>query len=108
MLSEVGRPGEALGPAQEAVALRRRLADPDTGNPDRYTPDLAVSLNTLAGRLSELGRPGEALAPAREAVALYRRLAHPDTGNPGLYGSKLARAERRLQEAMQAAAERHE
>jgi hypothetical protein len=67
-----------------------------------------VSLNTLAGRLSELGRPGEALAPAREAVALYRRLAHPDTGNPGLYGSKLARAERRLQEAMQAAAERHE
>lgn len=41
MLSEVGRLADALTTAEDAVALYRRLADPDTGNPDRYTPDLA-------------------------------------------------------------------
>ncbi len=34
--SELGRFGEALGPAEEAVGLFRGLADPVTGNPERY------------------------------------------------------------------------
>jgi len=35
-LAAVGRPREALPPAEEAVNLYRRLADPVTGNPERF------------------------------------------------------------------------
>ena len=97
-LSEVGRSKEALAPAEEAVGLYRRLADPETGNPDRFTPDLASSLNNLANRLSEVGRSKEALAPAEEAVGLRRRLADPETGNPEHFNRKLLAARRHLDE----------
>jgi hypothetical protein len=40
-LSEMGRRAEALAPAQEAVELRRTLAQ---RNPDAFQPDLAASL----------------------------------------------------------------
>ncbi|MBB1494087.1 tetratricopeptide repeat protein [Propioniciclava sp. MC1595] len=89
-LWEVGKPKEALEPVTEAVTLYRELADPQTGNPDRYTPDLATSLNNLANRLSEVGKPKEALEPATEAVTLRRRLADPQTGNPDRYTPHLA------------------
>ncbi|WP_136313233.1 tetratricopeptide repeat protein [Actinomyces procaprae] len=83
-LSEVGRRGEALGAAREAVGLRRVLAEQD---PAAFTPDLAMSLNNLANMLSEVGRRGEALEAAREAVGLYRGLAEQ---NPAAYASGLA------------------
>jgi len=95
-LSEVGKAREALAPAEEAVACYRRLADSVTGNPDRYTPDLARTLSNLANRLSEVGKAREALAPAEETVVLWRRLADPDTGDPAMYQSDLTRAERRV------------
>ncbi len=67
----VGRPFDALAPAEEAVALRRELA---AANP-AFVPDLASALNNLGIVYSELGRRQEALAPAEEAVALRRKLA---------------------------------
>lgn len=60
----------------------RRNSDPVPGrgscraaSPDRYRPDLAISLANLGIRLWALGRPAEALPPAEEAVAVYRELA---------------------------------
>ncbi|SCF50471.1 Tetratricopeptide repeat, partial [Micromonospora carbonacea] len=43
-LANAGRRQEALPPAEEAVAIRRRLAE---ANPAAYLPDLATSLNNL-------------------------------------------------------------
>ena len=57
-LSGVGRLGEALEAAQEAVGLYRDLAG---GSPAAYTPDLAMSLNNLANILKEKGQYEEAL-----------------------------------------------
>ena len=57
-LSEVGRSGEALEVAQEAVDLRRVLAQT---SPAAYTPNLAGALNNLATILSEEGQYEEAL-----------------------------------------------
>ena len=71
-LSEAGHWDEALRAAQEAVGLRRVLAEV---NEAAYTPDLAASLNNLANRLSEAGRRNEALQAAQEAATLYRVLA---------------------------------
>ena len=52
----LGRPADALPVEQEAVAIRRELAQ---ANPDRYRPDLAQSLNNLAGTLAQTDRPAE-------------------------------------------------
>ena len=71
-LQELGRPGDALPAAQEALAIRRELAE---SNPDLYRPDLAQSLNNLSSILAQLGRPAEALLVSREAVDVYRELA---------------------------------
>ena len=57
-LSEVGRSGEALEVAQEAVDLYRELAQT---SPAAYTPNLAGALNNLATILSEEGQYEEAL-----------------------------------------------
>jgi len=83
-LSGLGRSGEALEAAQEAVRLRRALAQ---GSPEAYTPDLAGSLNNLANILSALGCRGEALEAAQEAVELYRALVQ---GSPEAYTPDLA------------------
>ena len=89
-LAEAGSRKEALAPTQEAVELYRALADPETGNPAAYLPDLASSLNNLGIRLSEAGQPEGALAPTQEAVELRRELADPETGNPAAYLPALA------------------
>jgi tetratricopeptide (TPR) repeat protein len=82
-LWELGRRGEALPVFEEALAIRRQLADL---SPDRYRPDLAQSLNNLGAALSELGRPADALPVAEEAVAIRRQLADlsPDRYRPDL------------------------
>ncbi len=61
-----------LAAAKKATALYRRLAE---RYPNRYLPDMAMSLTTLANRLSEMGRREEALTAAEGEVGLYRRLA---------------------------------
>src|ERR1035441_1146182 len=64
-LSDLGRREEALAQAEEAVRIRRQLAQ---AWPDAFLPNLATSLNNLANRLSALGRREEALAQAEEAL----------------------------------------
>ncbi|WP_255348969.1 tetratricopeptide repeat protein [Micromonospora sp. ATCC 39149] len=85
-LHNAGQRQETLAPAEEAVAIRRRLAEAD---PAAHEPDLAASLTSLGVRLWMLERRQEALAPAEEAVAIRRRLAEADPAahEPGLAAS---------------------
>ncbi|WP_189244150.1 tetratricopeptide repeat protein, partial [Planobispora rosea] len=85
-LAALGRPAEALPVTEEAVTIRRELAE---RYPDRYAPALAASLSNLGIRFSELGRPAEALPAEQEAVTLYRELAqvYPDRYAPALAAS---------------------
>ena len=80
---DLGRLEEAVAATQEAVDIRRRLAQT---RPDAFLPDLATSLNNLGIRLSDLGRLEQALAASQEAVDIYRRLAQtrPDAFLPDL------------------------
>lgn len=107
----LGRQEEALGRAEEASRIRRELA---RVSPDRFLPDLAVSLNNVAIGLGELGKWEEALQWANEAVELYRDLAEarPAVFLPGLASSlntlanalgALVRAEEALARAEEAA-----
>jgi tetratricopeptide (TPR) repeat protein len=82
-LSNLGRREEALAASQEAVDIRRRLAQT---RPDAFLPDLATSLNNSGAMLSNLGRREEALAASQEAVDIRRRLAQtrPDAFLPDL------------------------
>jgi tetratricopeptide (TPR) repeat protein len=82
-LSYLGRREEALAAAEEAVLLRRLLAEE---RPDAFTPDLARSLNNLANMLGDLGRHEDALMVAEEALRLRRALveARPNTFTPDL------------------------
>jgi tetratricopeptide (TPR) repeat protein len=66
-LSALGRRAEALGPAQEAVELRRALA---RANPDAFTPDLASSLGVLGSVLEGNERAVEARASFAEGIGL--------------------------------------
>ena len=93
-LSEVGRLGEALGVAQEAVGLRRDLVEV---SPAAHTADLASSSNNLANRLSDVGRLGEALEMAQEAVGLYRDLVEV---SPAAYTADLASSLNNLANAL--------
>ena len=82
-LGDLGRREDALAAIEEAVALRRQLAE---ARPDAFTPDLATSLNNLSNRLGDLGRREDALAAIEEAAALCRQLAEarPDAFTPDL------------------------
>jgi hypothetical protein len=57
-LSELGRPAEALPPAEEGVTIRRELAH---ANPDRYRPDMSQSLGLLAMIYEKLGKASGAV-----------------------------------------------
>jgi len=85
-LSHFGQHQAALEATREAVELYRQLAEQ---NPDRFRPDLAMSLNNLGNRLSSLGQHHEALEATQESVNIYRQLAeqNPDRFLPDLAGS---------------------
>ena len=83
-LAASGRRDEALQTAQEATNLYRTLAE---HNPAAYTPDLAMSLNTLAKSQAANGQQREALQTAQEAVTIRRNLAEH---NPAAYTPNLA------------------
>ncbi|MCP4309595.1 MAG: tetratricopeptide repeat protein, partial [bacterium] len=73
--SAQGRHTDALTAIKEASGLYRDLAQ---AHPDTFNPDLAMSLNNLAGILSKLGRREEALTATEEAVdQVYIRRRHP-------------------------------
>ncbi|MEU0924532.1 tetratricopeptide repeat protein [Streptomyces malaysiensis] len=82
-LGALGRWEEGLEASEEAVEIRRELAQT---RPDAFLPKLAGSLNNLFNRLSALGRWEEALAAIREAVDAYRELA---SARPEIYQSEL-------------------
>jgi tetratricopeptide (TPR) repeat protein len=76
----------ALAASQEAVEIRRRLAE---ATPARFQPDLAGSYNNLSNCLSDAGDHAAALAAIQEAVEIRRRLAeaNPARFQPDLAGS---------------------
>jgi tetratricopeptide (TPR) repeat protein len=80
-----GKYAEALGPAEQALALRQRLY-PAARYPDGH-PDLAQSLSWLGGLLEAQGEYTRALPYAQRALAMRERLypaaRYPD-GHPDL------------------------
>jgi Tetratricopeptide repeat len=85
-LNSAGMYRQALTPAEDALKLRRQLAQV---NPAGHLSDLAKSLLNLGMVLTGLGQDREALAADAEAVAVYRRLMLED---PAAYESDLADA----------------
>jgi tetratricopeptide (TPR) repeat protein/CHAT domain-containing protein len=77
--SEQGMLARCLEVGEEALAIRRRLAEQD---PRAYLPDLATSLNHIGVSLRDLGHVEEALKAHREALMIRRRL---DKKNPNTY-----------------------
>lgn len=71
-LASAGKHAKVLSAIQEAVTIRRGLAEIA---PATYLPDLAGSLNNLGGELAEAGRRTEALIYAQEATQLFRQFA---------------------------------
>jgi tetratricopeptide (TPR) repeat protein len=67
MLSNLGRREEALVASQEAVDIRRRLAQT---RPDAFLPDLARSLSVTSDILAALERRVEAAQAAHHALEL--------------------------------------
>jgi len=108
-LSDLGRREDALQATQQAVDIRRTLAQQ---RPDAFLPDLAMSLNNLGAMLSDLGRREDALQATQEAVDIYRTLAQqrPDAFLPDLamslnnLGNRLSELGRR-EDALQATQE---
>ncbi|KAG9122450.1 POC1 centriolar protein A [Ceratobasidium sp. 392] len=64
---------EALESIEEAVALYRQLEDP--GQPAKFIPQLAQSLQSLSNRQSDMGHLQYALNSIDEAVKLRQQLA---------------------------------
>ena len=86
-LSGVGRREDALAPAEEAVTIRRRLAET---NPAAYLPNLAQSLWSI-GWICDVGSFDDAagIAATEEAVALFAVLAR---SQPAAYSEYQAAA----------------
>lgn len=73
------RNDEALAPVEDAVEIKRRLAE---ANPAAYQPDLAMRLNNPSNQLADIGPRDEALAPIEEAVEIYQGLAAVQPSRP--------------------------
>lgn len=71
--SELGHQEHALATADEAVSIRRRLAE---GNPEAYLPDLGMSLGAYAQVCVNVrANLPRALTAITEAINIYKRLA---------------------------------
>jgi tetratricopeptide (TPR) repeat protein len=83
ILHNLGRHEEALAATQEAVDIRRHLAQT---RPAASLPALSISLEDLGQILFSLGRQKEALTARQEAVEIDRLLAQtrPDIFLPNL------------------------
>ncbi|WP_459710266.1 tetratricopeptide repeat protein [Actinophytocola sp. KF-1] len=73
-LSLAGRFDEAVAMAQEALRIRRALAEV---LPEIFRPELARSLLGLGMRFGEMRRWHDALPAVEEALDIYRSLPHP-------------------------------
>ncbi len=85
-LAALGQLEQALAAINEAVDIRRQLAD---ASPGTFLPGLAASLTNQSNRLAALGQRERALTAIDEAVAAYRQLGHAD---PGAFLLGLARS----------------
>ena len=84
-LRRLGRHSEAAPVLQEAVAIRRELAESDPG---RYRPHLARSLHELGLALNRLDRHAEAAPALQEMVAIRWELAKADPERHRPYRAK--------------------
>jgi tetratricopeptide (TPR) repeat protein len=71
-LSELRRYEAAVEAYQQALAIRRRLAQQQ---PQVYEPDVAMTLNNLGNALRDLRRYEAAVEAYEEALGIYRQLA---------------------------------
>ena len=74
VLSETGKPAEALAAYEQARAIRERLAR-ENPTVTEFQHDLAKSHNNIGVLLSATGKPAEALAAYEQARAIEERLA---------------------------------
>jgi nucleoside phosphorylase len=84
--SELGQHEAALASAQEAVEIRRKLAET---RPEAFLPDFAMSLNNLGILQGEFGQHEAALASTQEALNIRRKLAE---GRPEVFLPDLAQS----------------
>ena len=82
--SEAGSQRAAGEKLQEALEIRRRLAESEPGV---YRPDVALTLNNLGGVLSHLNEKQAARDKLEEALETYRKLAKSE---PGVYRPDVA------------------
>ena len=83
-LSNLGQREAALAPTEEAVTIRRQLAE---ANPVAYLPDLARGLWGFAWVRATVGLElPEALTAVKEAIAIYQRLTEE---TPEAFGGSL-------------------
>jgi tetratricopeptide (TPR) repeat protein len=80
MLSNLGRREEALAASQEAVDIRRRLAQT---RPDAFLPDLATSISVMSDALAALDRHDDAAKAATQALEVLAPFVerYPQTYN---------------------------
>jgi tetratricopeptide (TPR) repeat protein len=78
LLSETGKPAEALKASESALAIRRKLAD-DQPTVTRFLSDLTTSHSNIGLLLNATGKPAEALKAYESALAIQQKLAddHP-------------------------------
>lgn len=79
IFSELGDRGGAREATQEALDIRRKLAEK---HPEAFLPDVAMTLNNLGEDLSELGDTEGAIECFRELMDVGREVADL-TGNHG-------------------------
>jgi len=73
LLSDLGRPDQALVPSRASVALRERRLAAAPDDPQRMR-DLAIGLGAHVDRLGEAGLAAEACDAARRAATLWVRI----------------------------------
>ena len=100
-LDGAGRPHEAIGAAEDAVAIRQHLAKQDS----THVPHLANALHNLALRLAAVDRRGDSLAALEDVVAIRRHLVNE---HPARYLPPLATALDDLAAGFDAAGQGHD
>lgn len=75
----MGQPQQALAPAQEAVTIRRRLAE---ANPDAHLPNLATSLTNLKESLAAAGRNEDVAKVEEELASVLLQMSDGENDSP--------------------------
>lgn len=73
MLGELGRPGEAVAPAQASLDLREARLKASPGDPTRMR-ELAIGLQATSDTYAKAGRRAEACGLAQRSMAAWREM----------------------------------